>query len=74
VKLWKANDELIAPEFIDINTGMIRLVNPIANDETLSASFEFDVAVRFVNDDFQYHFNQDNTIALDDVELIEVYE
>ena len=70
VKLWKRQDEPIEPESIDANTGKVSLTHSLANDEPLSASFEFDVVVRFVNDDFQYSSNQDNTITLNNVESI----
>ena len=74
VKLWTAQDEPIEPESIDTRNGKILLPSVLADNEPLSASFEFDTAVRFVNDDFQYSFNQDNTITLNNVELIEVHE
>ena len=34
--------------------------------------YEFDVLVRFENDSYQYSFNEDGTISLDNVKLIEV--
>lgn len=73
IKIW-CNDTLIQPESIDKNTGIICLNKAIQKDSKLIASFEFDVPVRFMHDSFQYSFNRDGTILLDNAELIEVLE
>ncbi|MGL4227001.1 MAG: DUF2460 domain-containing protein, partial [Rickettsia sp.] len=41
-------------------------------DATLTADFTFDVAVRFSIDSFEYLYCSDGSIALSDIELIEV--
>jgi len=73
LKLWINNEENI-PQEIDLNTGIVKLQNPVPVAAQLVASFEFDVPVRFANDSFTYSFNQDGTISLDNAELIEVLE
>lgn len=74
VKLWKNNNEEIFPQEIDLNTGIVKLSRPVPQGEQLVASFEFDVPVRFANDSFEYSFNQDGTISLNNAELVEVLE
>lgn len=59
-------------ETLDLETGKVKLTAPPANDQELYASFDFDVMVRFNKDSFQYSFNNDGTISLDDVNLVEV--
>ena len=62
----------IVPKFIDFKTGVVTLADALPEDFELFASFEFDVPVRFEKDSFQYSFNEDGTISLDDVRLVEV--
>jgi len=73
VKLWK-DDMAIEAESINSDTGQGKLSQALLEGEKLYVSFEFDVPVRFVQDSFQYSFNEDGTIAVDNVELIEVHE
>jgi uncharacterized protein (TIGR02217 family) len=73
LKLWLNNEEIV-PQHIDPYTGIIQLPKAIPTYGELVASFEFDVPVRFVNDNLEYSFNQDGTISLDKAELIEVLE
>jgi len=73
VNLWSDMEDII-PNSIDANTGIVRLAQPLAGGASLSASFEFDVPVRFACDEFQYSLSKDGSIILNDVELIEVYE
>ena len=58
VKIW-CDDQLIQPESIDKNTGIMSFSKAIPKDSKLIASFEFDVPVRFMHDSFQYSFNRD---------------
>lgn len=73
IKLWNDNTDVEA-ESIDSDTGKGKLSYPLLEGQKLYASFEFDVPVRFVDDSFQYSFNKDATITIDNVELIEVHE
>jgi uncharacterized protein (TIGR02217 family) len=73
LKLW-INQQPVSGQEIDKNTGLVTLSEPLAKDAELVASFEFDVAVRFASDSFQYSFNADGTTSLDNVEMIEVIE
>ena len=73
LKLWQNNEEIV-PQHIDPYTGIIQFPKAIPTYVELVASFEFDVPVRFANDNFEYSFNQDGTISLDKAELIEVLE
>jgi len=57
---------------VDYNDGMVTLPNPLGQDATLTADFTFDVAVRFSADSFEYSYCSDGSIALSDIELIEV--
>jgi uncharacterized protein (TIGR02217 family) len=55
-----------------LKAGVVKISKSLEKDVKLFISFEFDVPVRFDKDSFQYSFNEDGTISLDDVELIEV--
>jgi hypothetical protein len=44
----------------------------LAIEETLIINAEFDVAVRFCSDEFQYSFCQDGSVIIDELELQEV--
>lgn len=65
-------EEPIVPESIDLELGCVSLTDPVPEESELYASFEFDISVRFERDSYQYSFNSDGTISLDDVKLIEV--
>lgn len=73
VILLHENDRL---EFasINYNDGKLRLIEPLPLNSILSASFTFDVPVRFLNDTYEYRFNDDGSILIDNVKMIEVYE
>lgn len=66
------DEDKIVPEEINLKTGKIRLSEALPENTELFVNFEFDVPVRFDKDSFQYSFNQDGTISLDDVRLVEV--
>jgi uncharacterized protein (TIGR02217 family) len=65
-------EELVVPGAVDLKTGIVTLAEAVADEVEVFASFEFDVLVRFENDSYQYSFNEDGTISLDNVKLIEV--
>ena len=71
VSIFTDEDEIV-PEEINLKTGKIKLSEALPENTELFANFEFDVPVRFDKDSFQYSFNQDGTISLDDVRLVEV--
>ena len=71
VSIFTDEDEIV-PEEINLKTGKIKLSEALPENTELFANFEFDVPVRFDKDSFQYSFNQDGTILLDDVRLVEV--
>jgi uncharacterized protein (TIGR02217 family) len=73
LRLW-VNREGIFPQGINFNTGIVQLASALEAGVQLVASFEFDVPVRFVHDNFSYSFNTDGTISLDNAEMIEVLE
>lgn len=73
VKLWQGGQELTL-ESIDANNGKVKLTETLPEGVEICASFIFDVPVRFVTDIFQYSFNNDGTIIIENVELMEVYE
>ncbi|GAB4164477.1 MAG: DUF2460 domain-containing protein [Rickettsiaceae bacterium] len=73
IKLWINQTELDLQE-VDTCLGVITLPGPLGKGDVLVASFEFDVPVRFANDHFNYSFNTDGTISLDDVDMVEVIE
>lgn len=55
-----------------VNNGLIDFEQPLANGNNLMASFDFDVEVRFNNDNFHYSYHSDGSIKLSELELIEV--
>ena len=65
-------EDVIVPKEINLKTGVITLSDALSEGAELFANFEFDVPVRFDKDSFQYSFNEDGTISLDDVRLVEV--
>ena len=65
-------EELVVLEAINLKTGCVTLPEAVEDEVEVFASFEFDVSVRFENDSYQYSFNEDGTISLDNVKLIEV--
>lgn len=74
VKLY-INDEPIQPDKIDCQKGIVYLVDPLPIGKFLIADFNFDVVVRFCDDNFSYRISNDNNaIILDTLELIEVRE
>lgn len=73
IKLW-SNDSELELVSIDSSTGKIDLSVALPEGDEISASFIFDVPVRFNTDVFQYSFNNDGSIIIEGVELIEVYE
>lgn len=72
-KCWIGDNEA-TPQNIDLKAGKVTLERALAENEELIASFEFNVQVRFVNDNFEYEFNDDGTISLNNIEMIEVIE
>lgn len=73
IKFWQNEIEVFA-EFVDKNNGTVKFSEIIEDGQKIYASFNFYVAVRFVNDNLQYSSNDDGTIMIDNAELIEVYE
>ncbi len=73
VQLYKNNLRKIIAD-VDYITGQIYLAEILTSDETLYASFEFDVCVRFNQDNFEYKYLHDGSILLADIELVEVYQ
>ena len=67
------DDKLIQAN-IEYNTGVIGLAVPLNKYELLTADFQFDVPVRFLEDFFDYSYRTDGSIALTNIELIEVVE
>jgi len=59
---------------LDENTGIVKLTKDLLEHQILTASFEFDVQVRFAKDNFSYAFCHDGSVELLEVELIEVTE
>lgn len=59
---------------IDYEKGLVILPRPLKIEETLIGEFEFDVAVRFLSDSFEYMLRPDGAIEIADMELIEVIE
>lgn len=56
----------------NINNGLIEFEEPILDGHTLTASFDFDVEVRFNNDNLSYSNQPCGTIKLAKLELVEV--
>ncbi len=73
VKIYNGSDA-VDLESVDDLTGKIKLVKALPKDTEICASFTFDVPVRFVSDSFQYSFDADGSIKIENVQLIEVYE
>jgi uncharacterized protein (TIGR02217 family) len=61
---WKLNE----------NTGLLEMGNPVPENTSLSASFEFYVIVRFADDSFDYDRRDNGAIEVSNVSLIEVLE
>ena len=57
---------------VDYNDGIVTLPSPLGQDVILTADFTFDVAVRFSIDSFEYSYCNDGSIALSNIELVEV--
>ena len=54
--------------------GFIILSEPTNAQQKLTASFEYDVNVRFCHDYFDYKYNDDGTVLIDNLQIIEVYD
>ncbi|WP_425363370.1 phage distal tail protein, Rcc01695 family [Candidatus Tisiphia endosymbiont of Hybos culiciformis] len=65
------NDINIAVQ-LDYNTGLVTLPSPLDKGQILTGNFIFDVAVRFINDSFEYFHSADGSIELSQIELLEV--
>jgi uncharacterized protein (TIGR02217 family) len=57
---------------VDYDKGLIVLENALSQDQTLVASFTFDLMVRFCSDSFEYNLADDGTFELLNLSLIEV--
>ncbi len=57
---------------IDIEEGVVTINSPLSKGEKLIINGEFDVTVRFMNDDFKYSTNNDGSIKIEDIPLLEV--
>lgn len=55
---------------IDYSTGIVTLAEPLTPDAILTASYEFEVPVRFMHDHLKLEFNQN--IDIPNIELIEI--
>ncbi|MDP4709524.1 MAG: DUF2460 domain-containing protein [Rickettsiaceae bacterium] len=73
VTIWVENNP-VEIESIEASSGKVKLAYVLEKNVEICASFVFDVPVRFAADNFQYSFNSDGSIKVEDVELIEVYE
>lgn len=73
VKLFCKNRP-IQPDHVDFNTGKIYLSEAIEQGAELIANFDFDIAVRFTQDSFKYSFDENGSILLEDVQMVEVHE
>ena len=67
-----SNEHDVIIESIDLKSGVVSLSDSIHEGIELLADYEFNVLVRFDKDTFQYSFNEDGTISLDDIRLMEV--
>ena len=65
------NQKSVSP-VVDCSTGIISLSEPLPLGYSLTASFTFDVPVRFNSDNFKYYLNKDGSTSIDNLELIEV--
>lgn len=57
---------------VDYTSGVVYLSQPLDQDQILTGSFLFDVAVRFGSDSFEYFHSPDGSIELSQIELLEV--
>lgn len=73
ILIWVDQEQQNIKE-LDENLGKVTLGAPPPEHSQVIASFEFNVVVRFNNDSFEYSFNDDGTISLDNIEMIEVIE
>lgn len=71
VKIFIGEEETEAQ--IDYDTGIVTLPQPLIEYTNLIAEFEFDVEVRFTDNNFNYHYCSDGSIELASLNLIEVY-
>ncbi len=65
-------NDILTSVKVDYSSGMISLPKPLEEDQILTGSFDFDVAVRFSKDSFEYHYTADGSIELSQIELLEV--
>ncbi|RTK92289.1 MAG: TIGR02217 family protein [Rickettsiales bacterium] len=73
ILIWIDQEQQSIKE-LDESLGRVTLDTPPPEHSQIIASFEFNVVVRFNNDSFEYSFNDDGTISLDNIEMIEVIE
>lgn len=73
IKFW-FNGVQVDEWTVDYTAGIISFLKEIPQQTIITASYEFDVPVRFANDSFQYCLNNDGTISILDTELLEVFE
>ncbi len=57
---------------VDYNNGIVSLEKPLAEDKVLITNYLFEVEVRFGLDSFEYHYHEDGSIELSEIELLEV--
>jgi uncharacterized protein (TIGR02217 family) len=57
---------------VDYSQGVVTLPTALLENQVLTADFVFDVAVRFKNDSFEYSYCSDCSVAISDIELVEV--
>jgi uncharacterized protein (TIGR02217 family) len=56
----------------DYQNASFTIDGPLRENEKLSISFQYDVNVRFCNDDFSYNYLSDGSIKIENLELVEV--
>ncbi len=54
------------------SNGFIILTEPLEAQQRLTASFEYDVNTRFCHDYFDYKYNDDGTVLIDNLQIVEV--
>ncbi|NRB10793.1 MAG: TIGR02217 family protein [Rickettsiaceae bacterium] len=59
---------------VDKYTGIVTLNKPLKKGSKLTASFEYDLVMRFAQDDFDITYQPCGAVALSEIELIEVEE
>lgn len=59
---------------VNYNKGIIILQNPLNTNQILTATFKFEVPVRFAIDSFAYFYSENNAIEINEIDLIEVVE